>query len=311
MIFLIAVLVLIVLAFVFLCYRVYRFVFYTPTKTQNDDLAFPKNELTLPRYEEFVSDIRALNSRPYEDVYITSRDGLRLHARYFSAGENTPVAICFHGYRGTPARNFAGGPPCLLREGFSLLMPEARGHGASEGHTVTFGVKERYDGYDWVKYAADRFGEKTPILLVGLSMGAYTTLMASGMDLPSNVKGIMADSPYQDPQSILLHAAGNMHLPLGMTWFVLRAAALLFGHFRFEEADAVEAASHASIPIVLLHGEKDAVVPPSMSEAVQAANPALVRRETFPDAGHGMSYIVDTPRYERLVHEFTEQVIRG
>ncbi len=311
MLYLIIALVLILLIFLVLCCRIYRYVFYTPTKTQNDDYAFPKNEQTLPRYHQWVKDIRDLNERPFEDVYMTSRDGLKLHARLFVTKENAPLAICFHGYRGTPARNFVGGPPMLFTEGYNVLLPEARGHGTSEGHTVTFGVMEQYDCFDWIVFAAEKFGTNVPILLIGLSMGATTTLLASGMDLPGSVRGIIADSPYRDPISILLNAAAEMHLPLGLSRFFLETSAFMFGHFRMRGADATEAVRKARIPILLIHGLKDTFVPPENSEELVGLNPSMIRREVFPEAGHGMSYIVDPERYGQLLHDFTEQVIRA
>ena len=36
--------------------------------------------------------------QPHEDVWITSRDGLKLHGTYFKGDEGTKAVICFHGY---------------------------------------------------------------------------------------------------------------------------------------------------------------------------------------------------------------------
>jgi len=47
-------------------------------------------------------------------------------------------------------------------------------------------------------------------------------------------------------------------------------------------------------------------VPCDMSREIFEANPGMIRLETFPGAGHGMSYMTDTPRYERTVREFIE-----
>ena len=47
----------------------------------------------------------------------------------------------------------------------------------------------------------------------------------------------------------------------------------------------------------------------SMSAEIQSANPAI-RRHTFPEAGHGISYMKDTPRYHRLVREFCAEVLK-
>ena len=41
-----------------------------------------------------------------------------------------------------------------------------------------------------------------------------------------------------------------------------------------------------------------------------AANPARVTRATFPDAGHGLSYLEDTPRYQKLTRDFIESCLK-
>lgn len=308
MLYLFIILAMIVLAYLFLCWRIYRYVFYTPTSTQNDDLAFPQTPETLAHYEDYLQDIRELNAKPCEDMYIISRDGLKLHGRYYAGQSDAPLLICLHGYRGTPSRNFCGGPPFLFRAGYNILMLESRGHGKSEGHTVTFGIKEQYDCCDWVKFAAEHFGPERKIILMGLSMGAATILMAAGTELPSNVCGIVADSPYTDPLGILLNSCAKMHYPAWASAFFLSSAAFLFGHFSLNaDADAEKAAGRTNLPILLIHGAKDAFVPPRMSEAISAANPKCIRRETFEDAGHGMSYIVDAERYERIICSFADE----
>ena len=43
-----------------------------------------------------------------------------------------------------------------------------------------------------------------PIYLEGVSMGAATVLMAAGLpELPANVRGVIADSPYSSPEEII------------------------------------------------------------------------------------------------------------
>ena len=60
------------------------------------------------------------------------------------------------------------------------------------------------------------------------------------------------------------------------------------------------------MPILIIHGEDDRFVPAYMSEPMAAANPARIKRATFPGAGHGISYLVDTPRYQALTKAFID-----
>ena len=73
-----------------------------------------------------------------------------------------------------------------------MLLPDQRAHGYSGGHTITMGVKERYDARDWAVWARSHFGPEVPIFLMGVSMGAATVVLAAGLSLPDNVCGVVA-----------------------------------------------------------------------------------------------------------------------
>ena len=255
--------------------------------------------------------IRGLNEIPYERVYISSEDGLRLAGRYYHQRDGAPLAICFHGWRGTPSRDFSGGTQLYLSEGFNLLMAEERAQCGSEGHTITFGVMERRDCLLWVRYAVERFGPETRILLAGISMGAATVLMASALDLPENVRGIIADCPYTTPEAIIRKVCGDVKVPAGLAWPFLRLGARLFGGFDVTDpgADAEAAVKKARVPILLIHGEEDRFVPWEMSRDIAAANPEAVEFHSFPGAGHGLSYLIDEPRYAEIARTFCRRAI--
>ena len=288
---------------------VYMVAFYSPNRTQNDDYVIAHTEQMDPLRDTIKDMIRTLNDIPFERVSVTSDDGLTLLGRYYRGDDGAPVVIGFHGYRGTPSRDFSGGTQLYLAEGFHLLMIEERAHCGSEGHTITFGVKERYDCLTWIDYAMRRFGPDTPILLAGISMGAATVLMASGLPLPACVKGILADAPFTSPKAIICKVCGDVHVPAGLAWPFLWLGARVFGRFDPLAADAAEAVKHTKIPILLVHGEDDRFVPCDMGRAIAAANPSMVELHTFPDAGHGLSFLEDRPRYERIVRHFFDRVL--
>ena len=159
-----------------------------------------------------------------------------------------------------------------------------------------------------MEYAVDRFGDGVKIILYGVSMGGATVLLASELELPKNVKGIIADCPYSAPIDIILHVGKKMSLP---GWLIRPFAILgakIFGGFDLTETDAKKAVKNAMVPILIIHGEADGFVPHEMSDIVEQ-NPTLVTRHTFPGADHGISYLVDTPRYRKLVTEFMEKVL--
>ena len=292
-------------------YGLYRYIFYSPVGRQNDDHAISLPYLSDEALARSHALIDRLNARPYERVSVTSFDGLRLAGRYYYSRQGAPLVILCHGYRGTPARDFCGGAEICLSAGYNVLLIEQRAHCSSEGHTISFGVNERYDCLTWTQYAAERFGPKVRILLAGISMGAASVLMASALPLPENVRGILADCPYTSPRDIILEVGRHRGLPADAFWPLVRLAARLYGGFSPDGADAAEAVKHAKVPILLIHGEADAFVPCAMSRRIAAAAPDRIELHTFPGAGHGVSYLTDTARYTRLVTDFCRRVLES
>ncbi len=294
---------------VLLSFAVYRFSLYSPRGNQNNDYAVARTPQMDPLRDRIMDMIHTLNERPYERVSITSFDGLKLAGRYYHQADGAPLDMCFHGYRGTPSRDFSGGTSIYFRAGHNVLMVEERGQCGSEGHTITMGVKERRDCLDWIAYALERFGPDQRIILNGISMGAATVLMASGMGLPENVKGIVADCPYTSPEAIMKKVVGDMKLPQSLSWVLIRLGARLFGGVDLTGVDAAEAVKDSPVPILLIHGEDDRFVPCEMSRRIAAANPEMIELYTFPGAGHGLSYLVDEARYTALAEAFAGKVL--
>lgn len=289
-----------------LAYYCYRRIFYAAPKKKNGPIKLPNGLQYETNRDKMLALIDEMSSIPFEQVYTTSFDGLKLAARYYHVKDGAPVHIQFHGYKGWAYRDFCGGNKLARERGCNTLVVDHRAHGQSEGNTISMGINERFDCLSWVKYVCDRFGSDVKIVISGVSMGAATVLMAAELDLPKNVMGIIADCPYSSPKEIIEKVCGDMKLPAKLLYPFIRLGAKLYGHFDLEAADASEAVSHAKVPILLIHGEDDRFVPCSMSkkicDAFKAANPdGDIIFETFPGAGHGISFMEDEPRYGMLV----------
>lgn len=287
----------------------YKVAFYAAK--QDKEKGPPKLEGTPyePYREEVTRLYRQLRDKQCEFVTVQSHDGLTLSGRYYHIADGAPLDIGFHGYRSSCFVDFAGGCEMSFRMGHNLLLVDQRAHGKSEGHSICFGIKERLDVVSWLDYALERFGPDTDILLYGVSMGAATVLMASGLPLPDNVRGIVADCPYSVPMDIILHVGKSNPLPQWLIKPFIFIGAVVFGGFDLRETDALRAVKDTRVPILILHGEADGFVPPEMSAAVQEANPAMVTRHTFPGAGHALSYLTDPQRYQRIVAAFISRVL--
>ena len=287
-------------------YWAYMKAFYSSPKKRSKTHLLPDT----PQYAKVNPEIKRLigemEAVPFEEVSITTFDGLKLFARYYHLSDSAPIQIQFHGYRSTAVRDFSGGFSLARKMGRNLLVVDQRAGGKSEGTTICFGIKEKYDCLEWIKYALERFGD-VPIMLTGVSMGAATVLMASELDLPENVKCIVADCPYSSPEEIIALQCKEMGIPPKIGMPFVRLGARLFGNLKLSGEGAEKAVRNTKVPILLVHGEGDDFVPCYMSEKIYSANPKMITFETFPNAAHGVSFLVDTERYEKLYYSLFEK----
>ena len=288
-------------------YYAYRISFFSPAEGREREPFF-EGSIYTP-YHGFMKQLYAqLMERNYEVVTVQSRDGLTLSGRYYHEQDGAPVDICFHGYRSTWKTDFCGGSKLSRDMGHNLLLIDERAHGKSLGNTITFGLLERLDLVQWVNYITERFGGSTSIFLYGISMGGATVLMAPQEQLPPNVRGIIADCPYANALEIICHVGREKPVP---NWLIKPFALLgarIFGGFNLQETDARKEIAKAKIPVLIIHGDADSFVPQEMSDLV-ACNPKFITRHTFPGAGHGASYLLDSERYKSIVTDFVERCL--
>ena len=256
--------------------------------------------------DEIIAEFLAA---PYEEISITSHDGLKLTGRYYHVRDGAPLEIQCHGYKGNAIRDFSGAWQIAKAAGRNVLLINQRCHGGSEGRTITFGILERQDVMGWINYANSRFGN-VPILLSGVSMGAATVLMVSGMELPGNVKGILADCPYDAPSNIIKKVLGqDMGMPVKIVYPLIRLGGMLYGKFNLNAGSPLEAVKKAKLPILLIHGDDDRFVPYAMSCNIHAAAPEKIEFHTISGAGHALNYVTDPENYTQIVNNFTARYL--
>ena len=245
-------------------------------------------------------------------VSITSDDGLKLVGYYLPAIEETnKIVIIAHGYS-SEAKYMATYAKYYHEQlGYNVLMPDARGHGQSEGNYIGFGWSERLDYVKWISSIVEGKGQNAEIVLHGVSMGGATVLMTSGEQLSSQVKAIVADCGYTSAKAVLTYQLKRMyHLP---SFPIIPSTSLLTkirAGYSFAEASALEQVKKAEVPILFIHGEKDTFVPVEMvHELYKAAN---TKKELLlvPNAEHGNAYDADPVTYENVVRDFIGKYVK-
>lgn len=231
---------------------------------------------------------------PKEDLWIDSFDGLKLHGLLLKNGDGKKLIIQAHGFRSSPQHDFTAILPYFWEKGFSILMIDHRSHGESEGKYITYGVHERCDLRDWIFCAMEKLGEDIEIILHGISMGATTVLLTSELDLPENVKGVIADSGFTSPYDIFVEVLDHtFHVKPFPILPITSLMAEYKANFGFKDASTIAAMENNTIPVLFVHGEDDDFVPIEMSEANFEACKAKKEFVRIKGAKHACGYVVD------------------
>lgn len=273
-----------------------------------------KGEYDLPPgeiYEPFYPDMRAwvdsIRGMNRERVEITSFDNLKLRGYYYEYSPDSPLELIFHGYGGNAERDLSGGVERCFALGRSAILIDQRGSGDSDGRTCSFGIKERLDCLEWIKFSTEKFGKERPIIIGGVSMGAATVMMAAGENLPENVVCVMADCGYSSQKKIIKKVIKEMHLPPNILYPFIKLGARIYGGFDLEETSPVEAVARSKTPIVFIHGDSDDFVPFDMSVECFNASSAKKKLVTIENAGHGLAFPVNRKKYVESLREFENE----
>lgn len=262
-------------------------------------------------YKAILMSDRWLSSHHAQDVYITSKDHLKLHGLWIPSEDAKGTVILAHGYKSTMLVDFSYVLDFYHALGMNLLIPDQRSHGKSQGKYITFGVKESEDMLRWLSYHNEKLGNY-PVMLSGLSMGASTMLYLADSDLPKNVKGIIADCGFTSPKAILSHVFTSVtHLPGAPVIWATNLFTKVFAGFGLSDKDTRKSLLKSKVPVLMIHGKEDDFVPCSMTEEGYAACTSDKQILLVDGAEHGVSFLYDSDGYTNLLIEFFEKNLGG
>lgn len=241
------------------------------------------------------------------ELSITSRDGLQLAADLIKAEAPIGLVVAAHGFRSWPAREFALVAKHLYEQGYTVLYPYMRAHRKSDGKYITFGVKERYDIAAWAKLLAETHPD-LPLFLYGQSMGGASVIMASGLELPENTRGVIADSAFYSPKDVIGTALVQSYkvptfpmLPAMDLW------ARIIAGYSLTATTCKEALDKTDLPFLFIHGTEDDLVPYEMGLQNYEHCHTEKQMLTVEGAAHCCSYYVDPVRYISYVDAFLKK----
>ena len=274
---------------------------------RNDKRLISLDSDYLAGYKHIFKDgLDFIDNLESERVYIKSFDGLRLAGSYYNNNSDTTILL-FHGYRSDGRFDFACAVKYYIKMGLNVLVVDQRANGESEGKLITFGIKERRDVVSWSNFINKTYSPRN-IFLSGVSMGATTVMMASNLDLPQNVKGIIADCGFTSAPDIIKKVAKqSFKINATPVLPILDVMCKLFGKFSLYETTTTKALSQSDIPIFFIHGKKDGFVPCEMTELSHKAAKAEKYIHLVENADHGISFLVDSDNIQRRIVEFIKK----
>ena len=250
------------------------------------------------------------NSIDKEKLAIKSTNSNKfLHADFiFSEKPSDVYVIVIHGYTSSPA-----GMGIYVKKyhelGYNVITPSLNGHADSESNVITMGWKDRLDIIDWINFVTENYPE-SKIILHGESMGSATTMMATGEELPQNVKVAVADCGFTSVWDIFSNKIKNN---FKMTEFpTLHSANMvnkLYSGFDFKEASAIEKLKNSKTPTIFIHGDKDTFVPYEMLDKVYDACASEKEKVTIKNSPHARNACVDPELYWNSIINFINKYI--
>lgn len=250
---------------------------------------------------------RWLEGMPYINVYIKSFDGLRLYGALLE-NYSDKIVICVHGFTGSGKKDFASLAQAYYKNGYNVLLVDNRAHGQSEGKYVGFGVLDRFDLRNWVKYVINRFGSNVQIFLHGISMGAATVLMASSI-MPKNVRGIIADCGFTSVYEIFEYVLKrDYHLPKFPIIYLTNIMSKIRAGYGYKDVNTTAEIARSDIPILFIHGENDEFVPLWMTMKNYSHCKAYKELFIVRESEHAESHYIDKKGYERRILTFIEKI---
>lgn len=263
------------------------------------DSCFRQQFGDYPESKEWVDSLQAINA--LRDTFVMMPSGERHHAFFVDRGSRR-TAIVVHGWRDCAIKYFWLARIYERELGYNVVMPELHACGESEGRAIQMGWKDRLD----VKHWMELFMTDT-MAVHGVSMGAATTMMLSGEEMPKGINDLrfVEDCGYT---CVWDEFAGQLKEQFGLPAFPLMHTTsllckLCYG-WSFDEASPLKQVKKCPYPMLFIHGDKDTFVPTWMVHPLYDAKNGSKGIWIAEGADHALSYKTNKERYVAVLRLF-------
>jgi len=232
----------------------------------------------------------------YEKVSFTTSDGVQIAGWWIPGKKANGTVIVGHGYpfdKGNILPHVK-----FLHPDYHLLLYDHRYFGESEGFITTVGVKEVHDVQAAVDFAKKK--ARKPVALYGFSLSAASMLMSQ-----TDVRAIVAEAPYANLH-LMIKSVYSTFGPL--KWPFVEVTRLLGWIILGVDAKKV-AVTNITVPVLLIHGDKDSQIPVESSYMIKENNPEI-ELWIVEGADHGEPHALLEKEYEKRIKGFLKKHMR-
>ncbi|XP_059634783.1 alpha/beta hydrolase domain-containing protein WAV2-like isoform X2 [Cornus florida] len=243
----------------------------------------------------------------YEDVWLRSSDGIRLHSWFIKLSPDCrgPTILFFQENAGNIAHRLEMIRIMLQKLQCNVFMLSYRGYGASDGYPSQYGItRDAQAALDHLIQRTDI--DTSRIVVFGRSLGGAVGAVLA-QNNPDKVSALILENTFTS----ILDMAGVL-LPF-LRWFIggsgSKGLRVLNGLVR-SPWNTVDIIGQVKQPIIFLSGLQDEMVPPSHMQMLYAKAAAHNRRcifEEFPTGMHMDTWLAGGDHYWRTIQLFLEQ----
>jgi hypothetical protein len=225
----------------------------------------------------------------HEDVWLTTEDGVRIHGWYLPVPGARWVTLVSHGNAGNISHRLDRALLLQARLRSSVFLYDYRGYGASEGSPDEAGTYR--DARAAYRYLAEQKQVKADeLVLFGESLGSAVSLELA---LSRPAAALVLEAPFTSVRDM---ARTTIFAPFAP-----------FVRTRYESLARI---SRLRMPLLVVQGDRDEIVPPVQGRRLFDAAPEPKRYFAIPGAGHNDTYLVGGEAYWRTIADFLDAVVQ-
>jgi uncharacterized protein len=236
----------------------------------------------------------------YEEVEFTAADGVRLHGWFLPArGPRRGSILFLHGNAENISTHLASAA-WLPGDGFEVLLFDYRGYGRSDGSPSLPGLHLDFEAALEALLARPKT-DPDRVVVFGQSLGgslAITALAASPRR--QQVRALIVEGAFTSYRALAREKLAGFWL----TW-PLQAPLGLTIDDRYRPIDVID--ELAPLPVLIVHGEADRIVPPDHAIALYKAARPPKTLWLVPGAGHIAAFTTATNRAELV--DYLSQIL--